>query len=69
MATPFKAKGKPEWQEEFNRLHARLRGPGERIFAQLKSWGVFDQVRCDPHWTTQLAKAVQVLNDYERQSV
>ncbi|WP_026922257.1 IS5/IS1182 family transposase [Glycomyces arizonensis] len=68
VVTPIKGKDKPEWQKDYNRLHARLRGPGERMFAQLKSWGVFDQVRCDPHRTTQLAKAVQVLNDYERQS-
>ena len=25
----------------------------------------FDQIRCDPHQVTQIAKAVQVLNDYE----
>lgn len=68
VATPFKGKDKPAWQKEYNRLHARLRGPGERMFAQIKTWLVFTQVRCDPHWTTQLAKAVQVLNDYERQS-
>jgi integrase len=27
VATPFKGKGKPEWQKEYNRLQARLRGP------------------------------------------
>lgn len=36
VVTPFKGKGKPEWQKEANRLHARLRGPGERVFAELK---------------------------------
>jgi hypothetical protein len=35
------------------------------MFAQLKSWSILDQVRCDPNWVTQIAKAVQVLNDYE----
>jgi DDE superfamily endonuclease/Helix-turn-helix of DDE superfamily endonuclease len=68
VATPFKGKDKPEWQKEYNRLHARLRGPGERMFAQLKAWSIFDQIRCDPHQVTQIAKAVQVLNDYERRS-
>jgi hypothetical protein len=65
VVTPFKGKGKPEWQKADNRLHARLRGPGERMFAQLKKWSIFDQVRCDPHRVTELAKAVQVLNAYE----
>ncbi|WP_162145956.1 transposase family protein [Glycomyces tenuis] len=67
-ATPIKGKNKPEWQKEYNRLHARLRGPGERMFAQLKSWGVFDEVRCDPHPVTRIAKAVQALNSYEHHS-
>jgi hypothetical protein len=66
VATPFRGKGKPEWQKGYNRLHARLRGPGERMFAQLKKWAILDQLRCDPAWTTHIAKALQVLNDYER---
>ena len=65
---PFKGKGKPEWQKEYNRLHVRLRGPGERMFAQLKKWSIFGQIRCDPVWTTRIAKAVQVLNSYEHRS-
>lgn len=36
VVTPFWGRGKPAWQKEQNRLHARLRGPGERAFAQLK---------------------------------
>lgn len=68
VITPIKGKDKPEWQKECNRLHARLRGPGERMFARLKTWSILDQVRCDPNQVTQLAKAVQVLNDYEHQS-
>jgi hypothetical protein len=68
VVTPIKGKDKPEWQKAYNRLHARLRGPGERVFAQLKTWEIFDQVRCDPNWVTPIAKAVQVLNDYELRS-
>lgn len=68
VATPIKGRDKPEWQKEYNRLHARLRGPGERMFAQLKAWSILDQVRCDPHQVTQIAKAIQVLNDYEHRS-
>jgi hypothetical protein len=65
VVTPFKGKDKPEYQKEHNRLHARLRGPGERAFAQLKKWSIFDRLRCDPDQATQIAKAVQVLNTYE----
>ncbi len=68
MATPIKSRDKPEWQKESGRLHARLRGPGERVFDQLKSWSIFDQVRCDPHQATQIAKSIQVLNSYEHHS-
>lgn len=68
VITPFQGKGKPEWQKEYNRPHARLRRPGERMIAQLKSWSILDQVRCDPNRVTQIAKAIQVLNDYEHRS-
>jgi hypothetical protein len=66
VVTPIKGKDEPEWQKEYN----RLRGPGERMFAQLKTWAIFDQLRCDPNRVTQIAiaKAIQVLNDYEHQS-
>jgi len=33
--------------------------------AGLKKWSTFDQLRCDPYRATELAKAVQVLNNYE----
>lgn len=68
VATPIKDRDRPEWQQASGRLHARLRGLGERVFAQLKAWEVFNQVRCDPHQATQIAKAVQVLDSYEHQS-
>ncbi len=50
VATPIK--GKPEWQKDYSHLHARLRGPGERAFPQLKTWSIL----------------VQVLSDYENRS-
>lgn len=68
VIAPIKGKDKPEWQKEHNRLHARLRDPGERMFAQLKTWAILDQVRCDPNQVTQIAKAIQVLNGYEHRS-
>jgi hypothetical protein len=38
VITPYKGKNKPESQKDANRVHARLRGPGERANAQLKYW-------------------------------
>ena len=35
---PYKGKSKPESQKEANRAHAKLRSPGERANAQLKTW-------------------------------
>jgi len=35
---PYKGKNKPASQQDANRAHARMRGPGERANAQLKSW-------------------------------
>ncbi|MDX3111763.1 transposase family protein, partial [Nonomuraea angiospora] len=37
VVTPYKGKDKPESQKQANRAHAKLRGPGERANAQLKS--------------------------------
>jgi hypothetical protein len=68
VVTPFKGRGKPEWQKEANRLHARLRAPGERVFAELKNWRVLRQLRCDPYRATQIARAIAALNHQERQS-
>ena len=67
VVTPYKGKGKPEYQKEHNRLHARLRGPGERAFAELKKWRVLRKLRCDPFRATQIARAIAPLNAQERQ--
>jgi hypothetical protein len=37
LRTPYKGRNKPASQKDANRAHARLRGPGERANAQLKS--------------------------------
>ena len=34
---PYRGKNKPQSQKEANRAHARLRAPGERANAQLKT--------------------------------
>jgi hypothetical protein len=48
-------------EREANRAHARLRAPGERANAQLKTWGILRKVRCCPTTIGKLAKAVHVL--------
>ncbi len=48
-------------QCEVNTAHARPRGPGERANAQLKTWKILRKIRCCPHRTTELVKAILVL--------
>ncbi|BCJ26894.1 IS5/IS1182 family transposase [Actinocatenispora sera] len=65
VITPYKGKGKPESQKAANRAHARLRGPGERANAQLKTWRILRKLRSSPHRAGRLAKAIHVLQDHE----
>jgi hypothetical protein len=58
---PYKGKSKPESQKQANRAHAKLRGPGERANAQLKTWGILDKLRCCPWRAGKLAKAIHAL--------
>ena len=46
ILTPCKGKNKPASQKDANRAHAKLRGPGERANAQLKSWRILRKLRC-----------------------
>jgi hypothetical protein len=54
IRTPYRGRNKPASQKEANRTHARLRAPGERANAQLKSWRILRKLRCCPwragHW-------------------
>jgi hypothetical protein len=52
---------KPESQKEANRAHAKLRSPGERANAQLKTWRILRKLRCCPWRAGQLAKAIHAL--------
>lgn len=61
ITTPYKGRNKPESQKAANRSHARLRGPGERANAQLKSWKIMTNLRCCPHRAGHLAKATHTL--------
>src|SRR5579871_3870682 len=58
---PYRGRNKPESQKEANRAHARLRAPGERANAQLKSWRILRKLRSCPWRAGKLAKAIHVL--------
>jgi DDE superfamily endonuclease len=45
---PYKGKNRSGSQKEANRAHARLRSPGERANAQLKTWHMLRKLRCCP---------------------
>jgi hypothetical protein len=64
VLTPYKGKNKPESQKRANRSHARLRGPGERANAQLKSWKILRKLRCSPSKAGHLCKAIAVLQNH-----
>ncbi|SDI11332.1 DDE superfamily endonuclease [Sinosporangium album] len=65
VVTPCKGKRKPESQKRANRSHSRLRGPGERANAQLKSWRILRKLRCSPSKAGHMCKAIAVLQNYE----
>ena len=65
MRVPYEGKNKPALQKDANRAHARLRGPGDRANAQLKSWRILRKLRCCPWRAGQLAKAIHVLQARE----
>jgi len=61
----YRGWNKPESQKAANRAHAKLRGPGERANAQLKTWRILRKLRCCPWRAGQLAKAIHVLQARE----
>ncbi len=52
---------KPESRKQANKAHAKLRSPGERANAQLKTWRILRKLRCCPWRAGQLAKAIHLL--------
>ncbi|MGW7201868.1 transposase family protein, partial [Streptomyces chryseus] len=48
----------PEPYQQFNRDHARLQAPGERTFAQLKSWSTLRRARSSTRRITTITQAV-----------
>src|SRR5215469_5085426 len=65
LLTPYRGRNKPASQKDANRAHARLRSPGERANAQLKTWRILRKLRCCPWKAGQLAKAIHVLQARE----
>jgi hypothetical protein len=65
VLVPYKGKGKPDSQKQANSAHAKLRAPGERAGAQLKTWRILRKLRCCPHRAGQLVKAILVLQNRE----
>jgi len=65
VITPYRGRNKPASQKDANRSHARLRAPGERANAQLKTWRILRKLRCCPWRAGQLAKAIYVLQAHE----
>jgi hypothetical protein len=65
IRTPCRGRNKPASQKDASRAHARLRAPGERASAQLKSWRILRKLRCCPWRAGQLAKAIHVLQTRE----
>ncbi len=64
VITPYKGRNKPESQKQANRSHAKLRGPGERANAQLKSWRILRKLRCSPSKAYHIVKAIAVLQNH-----
>jgi hypothetical protein len=65
VITPYRGRNKPASQKTANRSHARLRAPGERANAQLKTWHILRKLRCCPWRAGHLAKAIHVLQARE----
>ncbi|MGW2370465.1 transposase family protein [Streptomyces sp. NPDC001667] len=51
----------PDHYQRFNRVHARLRAPGERAFAQLKSWRILRRAQCSTNRISRLIQAIHTL--------
>ena len=65
LLTPYRGRNKPASQKDANKAHARLRAPGERANAQLKTWRILRKLRCCPWRAGHLAKAIHVLQTRE----
>jgi hypothetical protein len=55
---PYKGKNKPDSQKQANKAQAKLRAPGDRANAQLKTWKILTELRCFLWRAGQLARAI-----------
>lgn len=58
VRVPYKGRNKPASQKAANAAHAKVRRPGERANAQLKTWCILRKLRCCPLLAGQLVKAI-----------
>ena len=65
VLVPYRGRGKPPSQKAANSAHARLRAPGERANAQLKTSHILCKLRCCPWQAGRIAKAIHVLQARE----
>ncbi|GLW09891.1 hypothetical protein Misp01_50200 [Microtetraspora sp. NBRC 13810] len=65
VLVPYKGRKKPASQKTANSAHAKLRGPGERANAVLKTWRILRKLRCCPLRAGQIVKAILVLQTHE----
>ncbi|SHN35897.1 hypothetical protein SAMN05216268_1634 [Streptomyces yunnanensis] len=67
MCLPSRAthREQPQHYQQFNRDHARLRAPGERAFAQLKTRRILRKARCSTNRIGTVVAAVHTLLTYE----
>jgi hypothetical protein len=65
VLTRYRGRNKPASLKDANRAHDRLRTPGERANAQLKTRQILRKLRCCPWRAGQLAKAIHVLQTRE----
>ena len=61
LLTPYKGRSLPDSYRQANRCHTAVRANGERGFAVLKSWKVFDRFRGCPRHVGAHARAVLTL--------
>ncbi|MFV0131815.1 transposase family protein [Streptomyces sp. HMX87] len=59
--TPYHHRDQPEHHQQFNRDRARLRAPGERAFAQQKTWRVLRRAGCSTRRIGTIVQAVHTL--------
>ncbi|GII78043.1 hypothetical protein Sru01_30250 [Sphaerisporangium rufum] len=65
VLVPYKGRNKPQSQKTANSAHAKLRGPGERANALLKTWRILRKLRWCPLHAGHLVKAIFVLQARE----